>query len=113
MDQEKRIFSQDSIFKLTGARNKEEALEKLKSLESNLEDIIKKYDGDFSQDLLWEEHLDELATLLKNILEKAKNKSKHEEFWFGLRLLQEDSKRCIIIEILKNYCQISEYLFWI
>ena len=46
--------------------------------------------------------MDELTSLLQILLQKAQNKCNPEEVLLGLRLLQEDSKRCIIKENVKE-----------
>ena len=102
LDQKNEVFNQNLIYQLTRVRNIEEATMKLREIEGNIEEIIEEIHWRLSQDVIWEEHLVELNNLLEILLGKVKGKANPEEVWLGLRLLQEDSKRCIIVENVKD-----------
>lgn len=102
LDLQNSIFSPEVIFSLTGVRNPEEALGYLKEIELDIEGILEEIYWRFSQNLLWEDHQEELQNLLRIISEKVKVRNSPEVVILALRLLQEDSKRCIVVENLKE-----------
>lgn len=102
LDKQEKLFSQSLIVNLTGVKNEEEARKKLKILEPQLEDLLEEIRWRFSQNALWEDHQEELSDLLKNLKNKFKNCPNAEEVCVAIRLLQEDSIRCIVNEALKE-----------
>jgi hypothetical protein len=100
MDQQNNIFSLELIYNFTGVADKRQAEEKLS--ETQLEETIEEIRWRYSENMVWEEHQNELNDLLKIVLNKASNQTNPEEVWLALRLLEEDSKRCVIEENVKE-----------
>jgi hypothetical protein len=119
LDKQDKIFNQSLIANLTGVTNEEEALKKIKSIEPVLDDLLEEIRWRFSQNSVWEDHQEELNGLLKTLKNKFKNCGNAEEVCMALRLLQEDSIRCIVNEALKEmlpsvgsaFCELEESAF--
>ncbi|OMJ78974.1 hypothetical protein SteCoe_21101 [Stentor coeruleus] len=102
LDSQHGIFSPNIIYEFTKSKNHEESLDHLMGIEPEIDEIIEEIRWRYSQDLIWEEHHEELNMLLMTISNKIHNKTNPEEVWLALRLIQEDSKRCIVHESLKD-----------
>jgi len=103
LDKEENLFTQNLLIGLIGVSNEEEGLKKCKALEPALDDLMEEINWRFSHSSLWEDHEEELSSLLKILKAKFKAKNNSEEVLLALKLLQEDSKRCIISAALNEF----------
>lgn len=99
---ENKIFFASSIRNLTGVKNGEEALIALENLSEKIEDIVSEFQWRFSESQMWEEHMEELNSLLSIIREKLYSKRNPEKNYLAYCLINLESKRVIVEEKLKE-----------
>ena len=97
-----KLFTAAAIKRITGVNNGEEALVALEKLEERVEDTIAGIYWRFSESQVWDEHMDELSSLLKIVKEKIYSRRNPEKTYLAFCLINLESKRLIVEERLKE-----------
>lgn len=97
-----KIFVAEGIKRITKVNNGQEALEKLEEVEDRAEYVISELYWRFSETLVWEDHIDELNSLMEIIREKIMVKKNPEKAYLGYCLIDLESKRVLIMERMKE-----------
>ena len=96
------IFTVGSIRNLTEVSTVEEAIAKLEPIKSCLDEILSEFMWRFSESSLWEDHIEELQSLLDSIKDKIENKEFPEMALLAYKLMDLDSKRTVVQDRLNE-----------
>ncbi|CAG9309926.1 unnamed protein product [Blepharisma stoltei] len=97
-----QVFTLESMLKLAEVITQPEADAKLKEVQHDLEDYITEIYWRFSESTVYEDHLEEIHHLVEALRYKMRVYSKPEGVWLGFKILEEESKRVIISQRLRE-----------
>jgi hypothetical protein len=100
MNKHHKIFKASSIRKLTGINNHDEASRMLTEVQSQINDLLAEFLWRFSETLIWEDHLEELKTLLASVEVKVSSKKDPVTAFLAFKLIDLESKRVVVEERL-------------
>ncbi|CAG9318176.1 unnamed protein product [Blepharisma stoltei] len=111
MNSKHQIFTFSSMIKLSQASNQAEAEEKLKQLKPRIEEVINDIYWRFTESTVYEDHLEEMHNLIDTLRFKLSTTSNPEGTWLGYKLLEEESKRVVIMQRVRElFPQIGLYI---
>ena len=112
MNMSHKVFLANSVKMFTGVANGEEALRRLELMEEGIEDVIAEIHWRFSETPTWEEHIDELTSLLSIVKAKIYAKRNPEKIYLAFCLIECESKRIVVDERIKDLMPTMSLGFW-
>ncbi|CAG9316946.1 unnamed protein product [Blepharisma stoltei] len=106
-----RIFSGESLYKISHVSSPEEAAEKIQQCEDTLEENFIEILWRFSECESWNQYQEEVQHLLEAIKMKIYSRSNPYPVWLAYRIIEEESKRAIVHERLKSFIPALGNLF--
>ena len=97
-----KIFKASSIKKLTEINSHDEAHRKLTEVQQALDDVLTEFLWRFSETMIWEDHIEELKTLLASVQVKVLSKRDPVIAYLAYKLIDLESKRLIVEEKLSE-----------
>lgn len=96
MNSEHKIFTNESVYKLTGANTSKDAKKMLKRSHSHLEYRINEIQWRLAESKYYGQYQEEFSTLLETLSIKVYSCDNPKSVWLCLRLLEEESKQLLI-----------------
>ena len=112
MNMSHKVFLANSVKMFTGVSNGEEALGRLENMEKDIEDVMAEIHWRFSETPTWEEHIDELTSLLSIVKAKIYAKRNPEKTYLAFCLIECESKRIVVEERIKDLMPNMALGFW-
>lgn len=112
MNAKHQIFTFSSMVRLSQVSSPAEAEDKIREIRPNIDYYINDIYWRFTESPDFEEHLEEMHHLVEILRFKLSNNENPEGTWLAYRLLDEESKRIMIAEKIKEVIPVIGLVFY-